>query len=64
MTLAGFSFVLISLLWQELDGVPSQRQERSAHPDAIGPELQHVKASEVFKVGDVRNLVVQQEEFL
>lgn len=39
-------------------------QNRSAHPDAIGPKLQHVKASEVFEVGDVCDLVVQQEEFL
>lgn len=37
-------------------------QEGSAHPDAVGPELQHVKASEVFEVVDVGDLVVQQEE--
>lgn len=35
-----------------------------AHPDAIGPELQHLKAGEVFEVADVRDLVVQQEELL
>lgn len=55
---------MVSILQQELDGVSSHRQECSAHPDAIGPELQHVKASEVFKRGDVRDLVVQQKEFL
>lgn len=34
------------------------------HPDSIGPQLQHVKASEVFKVSDVCYLIVQQEELL
>lgn len=42
----------------------SRGQERRAHPDAIGAELQHVKAREVFEVGNVGDLVVQQEELL
>lgn len=35
-----------------------------SHPDAIGTQLQHLQACEVFKVGNAANFVVKQKKFL
>lgn len=34
------------------------------YPDAIGAQLQHVQAREVFQVGNAANFVVKQKKFL
>lgn len=34
------------------------------YPDAIGAQLQHLQAHEVFQVGNAANFVVKQKKFL